>query len=51
MSDNTAGAGFHGGGIYNSATGTLNLGDTKFCGNTPDDVFGFYNDLGGNKFC
>jgi hypothetical protein len=48
VSGNTA---HFGGGIWNFSTGTLNLGTTMFCDNTPDDVAGAFNDLGGNTFC
>ena len=36
-----------GGGIYN--LGSLSVGTSKFHGNTPDDIAGGYNDLGGNS--
>jgi hypothetical protein len=41
-------AGFFGGGICNF--GTLTLSNSTFTGNTPDHVFGGYNDGGGNFF-
>ena len=42
----------YGGGIYQSdstVTG-LNISDTHFCGNTPYDIEGLWNDAGGNTF-
>ena len=41
-------AGIDGGGIYNLFY--LNLGSTSFSGNTPNNIVGWYNDLGGNTF-
>ena len=42
-------AAIQGGGIANEF-GTLSVGTSAFSGNTPDDIFGVYTDLGGNTF-
>jgi hypothetical protein len=44
--NNTAGAG--GGGILNASENTVYVGETLFCGNTPDPYSGPINDEGGN---
>lgn len=43
-------AGVAGGGIYSNGSANPNVGDSFFCENTPDHVFGPYNDRGGNTF-
>jgi hypothetical protein len=42
----------YGGGIYQSGSGVagLNISGTHFCGNTPSDIEGLWNDEGGNTF-
>jgi parallel beta-helix repeat protein len=44
-------AGVSGGGIDNSAGGSLTVSTTSFCGNTPDNINGLFTDGGGNTFC
>jgi glucose/arabinose dehydrogenase len=40
-----------GGGIFNSGeAGAVTVGDSMFIGNTPDNIFGLFTDLGGNTF-
>ena len=42
----------NGGGIFNNAAGgAVTVSDSTFCGNTPDNIFGPFTDLGGNTFC
>jgi hypothetical protein len=44
-------AGGNGGGIFNSgAGGAVTVSDSTFFGNTPDNIFGLFTDLGGNTF-
>jgi hypothetical protein len=43
-------AGSDGGGIFNYF-GTVNLATSSFCMNSPDNIVGGFNDLGGNTFC
>jgi predicted outer membrane repeat protein len=40
-----------GGAIDNeNGAGALTVGNSTFCGNTPEDIFGGYTDGGGNTF-
>jgi hypothetical protein len=44
----TNSAGDDGGGLYSNPTSNPGLSDTMICGNTPDQVFGTFEDHGGN---
>jgi hypothetical protein len=46
--DGADGAGGVGGGVYTSGTGSPEVSDSRFCINTPDQIFGEYTDDDGN---
>jgi hypothetical protein len=41
---------FEGGALYTVRGGSLSVGTSEFTNNTPDHIFGDWNDLGGNIF-